>query len=411
MRLTTRIVLKRLLFSLTILLIVRIGTLLPVPGINHNDILFYIQRHSVTGNLLSTFSANGVFVVGVFSLNIFPYINATIIIQLLTAFSPELAELQKDGDLVGRRTINRLTRQIALVLAVIQSAGISIYLKQILFNWNPLLALGIILWLTSGSMIVLWLSEIITERGLGNGASLLIYTNIVSNLPNLVTKTILANTENSVIFSGFGILALSSISIYSIIFLQEGIKKVPLVSAKQLSQPLLRQTAKDFLYLPLRFNQAGVLPIILTTGLLVIPNYLISSGLIPALSFLNSFKFLYWIGYFTSVVMSGLFYSAIVLKPNDLADQLQKSAVAVPGIRPGSQTAFYLKRVIKRLTSIGSTLLAIITVIPNFIESTLNISGLNGLSTTSFLILGGVILDLIREINNIYYSNVYSERY
>ena len=411
MKLTQKIILKRLLFSLAILFLIRIGTFLPVPGINHNDIAFYIQRHSTTRNLLSTFSSSDVFVVGVFSLNIFPYINATILIQLLTVFSPKLAALQKEGDLAGRRVVNQLTRQIALVLTIIQSAGISLYLKQVLFDWNIFLAFGIILWLTSGAMIVLWLSEIITERGLGNGSSLLIYTNIVSNLPNLLKKTIFVSNENSVIFSGLSILVLIFISLYGIIFLQEGLRKIPLLSAKQLVQPALQETAEDFLYLPLRFNQAGVLPIILTTGLLVVPNYLISSGIFPWLNFLTAFKFLYWIGYFTLVILSSLFYSAIVLKPKDLAAQLQKMSVAIPGIRPGLQTVFYLRRVINRLTFIGATFLAILTVVPNFVESTLNISGLNGLSTTSLLILAGVILDLSREINNIYYSNVYSEKY
>lgn len=413
MKLILKIILNRLLFSLSILLLVRIGTFLPVPGINHADIAFYLERHSVTRNVLSTFSAGDIFVVGLFSLNIFPYINATILVQLLIGISPKLAELQKEGDFAARRAITQLTRNIALILTIVQSTGVSLYLKQILFDWNYFLAFGIVIWLTTGSMIVLWLSEIITERGFGNGTSILTYTNIVSNLPNLLKKTIFVNNENffSMFISGSSIFLLAYISLYGIVFLQKGIRKIPLLSAKQLAQPSLRRTAKDFLYLPLRFNQAGVLPIILTTAILAVPNYIVNSGLFPWLSFLASFKFLYWISYFLLVIVSSLFYSIIVLKPKDLSDQLQKMAVAIPGVRPGLQTTFYLKRVIKRLTLIGATLLATITVVPNFIEATLNISALNGLSTTSLLILAGVILDLIREIENIYYSNVYDERY
>ena len=411
MKLTRKIVLNRLLFSVGILLLIRVGTFLPVPGVNHNDILFYIQRHSTTKNLLSTFSASDIFVVGLFSLNIFPYINATILVQLLVAFSPKLANLQKEGDFASRRAINKLTRRIALGLAIVQSASVSLYLKQVLFDWNYGLALEIIIWMTAGAMIVLWLSEIITERGLGNGASLLIYTNIVSNLPNLIKKTIFVSNENSIFLSGLSITILVFVSLYGIVFLQEGIRKIPLRSAKQLAQPSLRETARSFLYLPLRFNQAGVMPIILTTAILVIPNYIISSGLFPWLNFLSSLKFLYWISYFILIMVSSSFYSFIVLKPKDLADQLQKMSVAIPGVRPGIQTVFYLKRVIQRLTLIGATLLATLTVVPNVIESKLNVSGLNGLSTTSLLILAGVIIDLIREINNIYYSNVYDERY
>jgi preprotein translocase subunit SecY len=403
------VLLNRLLLSLGILLLIRIGTFLPVPGINHSDLAFYIQRHSTAKNLISTFSGDNTFVIGLFTLNIFPYINATIFVQLLLGFSPKLAKLQKDGDFEGRRSISRLTRFITLIWAIIQSIGVAFYLKQILFDWNYLLAAEIVLWLTTGAMIVLWLSELITDYGLGNGASLLIYTNIISNFPNLFKKLIIQNNDNFTIVSALGIGLLIFISLYGIVFLQQGIRKIPLLSSKQLNQTSLQNGVNN--YLPLRFNQAGVMPIILTTALLVIPNYIINSGIFPWLSFLQSFKFIYWIGYFALILIFSSFYSSIVLNPKDISDQLQKMAVTIPGVRPGLQTTFYLKKVIKRITLIGATMLAILTVVPNFIESTLNITGLNGLSTTSFLILAGVVLDLIREIDNIYYSNVYNNMY
>jgi len=403
------VLINRLLVSLGILLLIRIGTFLPVPGINHSDLTFYIQRHSVAKNLISTFSGENIFVIGLFTLNIFPYINATIFVQLLLGFSPKLAKLQKEGDFEGRRSISRLTRFITLIWAIIQSIGITLYLKQILFDWNLVLAGEIVLWLTTGAMIVLWLSELITDYGLGNGASLLIYTNIISNLPNLFKKLIIENNENFTIISILGISLLLFSSLYGIVFLQQGIRKIPLISAKQLNQSSLQNSVNN--YLPLRFNQAGVMPIILTTAMLVIPNYLINLGIFQWLNFLTSFKFIYWIGYFVLVLTFSSFYASIVLNPKDISDQLQKMAVTIPGIRPGLQTTFYLKQVIKRITLIGATMLATLTVVPNFIESTLNITGLNGLSTTSLLILAGVVLDLIREIDNIYYSNVYNNRY
>ena len=403
------VLINRLFFSIGILLLIRIGTFLPVPGINHSDLAFYIQRHSVAKNLISTFSGENTFVIGLFTLNIFPYINATIFVQLLLGFSPKLAKLQKEGDFEGRRSISRLTRFITLIWAIIQSIGVTVYLKQILFDWNYLLGAEIVLWLTTGAMIVLWLSELITDYGLGNGASLLIYTNILSNLPNLFKKLIIENNQNFTIISVLGISFLIFISLYGIVFLQQGIKKIPLISAKQLNQTSVQDIGSN--YLPLRFNQAGVMPIILTTAMLVIPNYIINLGIFQWLNFLTSFKFIYWIGYFVLVLTFSSFYSSIVLNPKDISDQLQKMAVTIPGIRPGLQTTFYLKQVIKRITLIGATMLAILTVVPNFIESTLNITGLNGLSTTSLLILAGVVLDLIREIENIYYSNVYNNRY
>lgn len=420
-------VLNRLLFSLGILLFIRAGTFLPVPGINHTELAFYIQRHSVAKNLISTFSGDNTFVIGLFTLNIFPYVNATIFVQLLQGFSPKLAKLQKEGDFESRRSITRLTRFITLVWAIIQSVGVTLYLKDVLFDWNFLLAAQIILWLTTGAMIVLWLSELITDYGLGNGVSLLIYTNIVSNLPNLLKKLIIENSENFTILSIIGISLLVFLSLYGIVFLQEGIREIPLISSKQLNQSSSRDISRRSrrsrrsrigksrmnrsLYLPLRFNQAGVMPIILTTAFLVIPNYIVQLGIFQWLNFLTAFKFIYWIGYFILVLASSCFYASIVLKPKDISDQLQKMAVTIPGIRPGLQTTFYLKQVIRRITLIGATMLATLAVVPNFIESTLNITGLAGLSTTSLLILAGVILDLIREITDIYYSTAYNDMY
>jgi preprotein translocase subunit SecY len=408
------IILKRLLVTLGVLLFIRVGTFLPVPGINHSDLAFYIQSHSVTRSLVSTFSGNDTFVIGLFTLNIFPYINASILIQLILGFSPKLAKLQKEGDLEGKRTINRLTRFITLVFALIQSISLSLYLKQILFDWNYTLAFEITVWLTTGAMIILWLSELITDYGLGNGASLLIYTNIISNFPNLSKAIFIENSDNLSISYKIGIVLLIFASLYGIVFLQEGVRIIPLISSKQLNQVSSQDSLASNNYLPLRFNQAGVMPIILTTTILVVPNYISNLGLLPKLDFpviFESLKFVYWIIYFGLILLFSSFYSTIVLNPKDISDQLQKMSVTIPGVRPGIQTTFYLKQLMKRITGVGATMLATIVIIPNFIESNLNLTSLNGLSTTSLLILAGVILDLIREVKNIYYSNVYNNMY
>ena len=408
------IILKRVLVTIGILLLIRIGTFLPVPGINHSDLAFYIQSHSVTRSLVSTFAGNNTFVIGLFTLNIFPYINASILVQLILGFSPKLSKLQKEGDLEGRRTINRLTRFITLIWAIIQSVSIALYLKQILFNWNYNLAFEIIVWLTTGAMIVLWLSELITDYGLGNGASLLIYANIISSLPNLTRTIFLENNENLTITSEIGIVLLIFLALYGIVFLQEGVRIIPLISSKQLNQSGLQDSVASNNYIPLRFNQAGVMPIILTTAILVVPNYISNLGLFPKIDLpinFEYFKFLYWIGYFALILIFSSFYSTIVLNPKDISDQLQKMAVTIPGVRPGIQTTFYLKQVMNRITLVGATMLAILATVPNFLESTLSVTSLNGLSTTSLLILAGVVLDLVREVKNIYYSNIYSNMY
>jgi len=266
-------------------------------------------------------------------------------------------------------------------------------------------------------MIVLWLSEVITDYGLGNGTSLLVYTNIVSNLPNLISKIVNENSDNAIVLSvmsmfGLGILIL--FALYAIVLLQNSTLNINLISSKRLSRVSAQYDNDEndsISYLPLRFNQAGVMPIILTTSFLVIPNYLINLGIFQSLNFLVNFKWIYWIGYFILILAFSSFYSSIVLNPKDISDQLQKSAVKIPGVRPGVQTIFYLKQEIQRITLIGATILAFITIVPNFIESALNITSLNGLSTTSFLILGGVVLDLKREVSNIYFSEIYTDMY
>jgi len=406
------ILLKRFFISLGILLLIRIGTFLPVPGINHTDLAFYLQRHSVTRSLISTFSGDDTFVIGLFTLNIFPYINASIFVQLILGVSTKLSKLQKEGDLEGRRIINRLTRFITLIWAVIQSFSLAFYLKQVLFDWDYFLAIEIVIWLTTGAMIVLWLSELITDYGLGNGASLLIYTNIISSLPNIGKKIVVENNGNIFLFLGIGILLF--LSLYGIVFLQKGVRIIPLLSAKQLNQTSSQDSVATNNYIPLRYNQAGVMPIILTTAILVVPNYLSNLGLVPQINLpinFESLKFIYWIGYFLLILVFSSFYSTIVLNPKDISDQLQKMAVTIPGIRPGVKTTFYLKQLMKRVTLVGAIMLATLTTVPNFLESTLNMTSLNGLSTTSLLILAGVVLDLAQEVQNIYYSNIYNNMY
>nr|YP_009092971.1 preprotein translocase subunit SecY [Chaetoceros simplex]AIR75362.1 preprotein translocase subunit SecY [Chaetoceros simplex] len=411
------ILLNRLLLSLGILVFIRIGTFLPVPGINHNHLAFYLERHSMTKSLVSTFAGNETFVIGIFTLNIFPYINASILMQLLLSIFPSLSKLQKEGGGEGRRTITKLTRVITLGWALIQSFSIAFYLKKALFDWDIYLAGQIVLWLTTGAMIVLWLSEIITEYGLGNGASLLIYTNIVSNLPNFGKNLFVKASENISVFSWGLIALLLFIAIYGIVLLQEGTRVVPLISSKQLTKTSDSFSTSSIIennYIPLRFNQAGVMPIILTTAVLVIPNYISNMGLLPFLTlpaFLQSSKILYWISYFTLILLFSSFYSTIVLNPKDISNDLQKMAVSIPGIRPGVETTFYLKKVMQRVTYLGAIMLSILATLPNLVETIVPGSSFNGLGTTSLLILVGVILELSREIRSIILSNIYNDMF
>jgi|TARA_B100001142_G_scaffold10381_2_gene9979 preprotein translocase subunit SecY len=416
------ILLTRLLLSLGVLVFIRMGTFLPIPGVNHGHLAFYIERHFMTRSLVSTFSGNNSVVIGLFTLNIFPYINASIIMQLLTSIVPSLSKLQKEGGAEARRSINSLTRLLTLGWSLIQSVSVAFYLKRALFDWNYVLAIEIVIWLTTGAMIVLWLSEIITEYGLGNGASLLIYTNIVSSLPGFF-KQLMSQTNESVATSSWLLSAfILFIALYGIVLLQEGMRRVPLISSKQLNQTSLPSSGSanlgSYNYIPLRFNQAGVMPIILTTAVLVIPTYIYNLGLLSVVTplitlpaFVKSSKLIYWVSYFSFVLIFSLFYSTIVVNPKDLSDELQKMAVSVPGIRPGVATTFYLKQVMNRVTLLGAILLSFLATLPNVIEVILSLSGITNLGTTSLLILVGVILDLTREIRSIILSNIYNDMF
>ena len=409
-RLSRSIILQRLLISLGIIVFIRIGSFLPIPGINHTDLALYIQNNPFSRSIISTFSGKDVFVIGLFTLNIFPYINASIFVQIIITFSPSLSKLQKEGDLNSRRSLNRLTRFVTLFLAIVQSVGVGLYLRPILFNWNIGLLLDIVLGLTTGAMIVLWLSEIITDYGLGNGSSLLVFSNIISSFPNLCKTLIIENKDNLTIPSIILITSLIVCSLYGIVLLQEAIRRVPIVSLKQLNQTDIDSPIIVKYYIPMRLNQAGVMPIILTTTVLVLPGYLNNLGLfsqlnLPTLGSLS--KLIYWISYFGLILLFSSFYSSIVLNPKDISDQLLKMSVAIPGIRPGIQTTFYLKNVMNRLTVLGAFALALLAALPNLIEIILQTSSLNGLSATSLLIMAGVLIDIIREVEDIIYSNIY----
>jgi preprotein translocase subunit SecY len=406
------ILLKRILLSLSILIFIRMGTFLPIPGVSPGEIQYFLGRNAIARTFVNAFSGNNTFVIGVFALNIFPYINASILMQVLISIVPTLSKLQKEGTSEGKRTINRLTRLITFGWACIQSITISFYLTRVILDWNFILAIEIVIWLTTGSLIILWLSELITEYGLGNGPSLLIYINIISSLPNISKKIILENNEKLTFGSWLIILLLFFVAISGIILLQESIRMIPLISSKELTNS--RSISQKINYIPLRFNQAGVMPIILTTGVLVIPNYINSLGFLPIVSLpfvIQTSKILYWISYFVLILIFSLFYSSIVLNPKDISEQLQKMAVAVPGIRPGIVTTFYLKEIMKRVTILGAILLAVLATLPNIVEGILGISSFNGLGTTSLLILVGVILDLLREIRSFNNSNKYTRMF
>ena len=394
---TRKILAKRLLLTIGILFCTRMGVFLPIPGINLNDLSFYVQSHTSTKNLLTIFGGTDTFVVGLFTLSVFPFINASILVQFILSISPELKQLQKEGDLPGRRIISRLTRILTFFFSVTESISLMVYLKEILFAWDFKLLFETTVYLTTGAMIILWLSDLITDYGLGNGVSTFIYINICSNFQNLTD----IRWANLFTFSTVYIFLLLYISV----FLLQGKRIIPIISSKEKKIRFCSEWLVNRNYIPIRFNQTGIMPIGLTTVLLVIPTYFYNFDWLQNVEF---FKWIYWVIYFALVLIFSLLYSEIVLNPKDISDQLQKMTVTIVGVRPGLETLFFLTKVLQRINLVGATILASLTTFPNILELILNITYLNKLNISSLLILVGVIIDCISEAIDIYYTNIYT---
>nr|QYB19219.1 subunit Y of preprotein-translocase [Climaconeis cf. scalaris]QYB19357.1 subunit Y of preprotein-translocase [Climaconeis cf. scalaris] len=418
-------ILKRILITIGILFFIRLGAFIPIPGVSQKDLIFYLETHSLSKNFFNNLLDKDTFVIGIFTLNIIPVINASLAIQFLSGILPQIAKMQKEGDLQNRRLIEQWRRYITLIVAIFQSIGIALFLRDILVNWNYMLAFEVIIWLTTGGMIILWLSQMIKEYGLGNGTSIIIAGNILISSPNIAKKLILENSPTPLFLISFVLLL--TISLYGMIFLQEGIRKIRLVSGKEITEGNFAQIEN---YIPLRYCQAGIMPLILTTTLLIIPNYLINIGILPKPAFLNYFSPIlifilacsYWILYFLLVFQFSLFYSKLTLKPKEMSERLQilNIAILIPIIpiylkemnvnsfkyiiiKPGIQTTFYLEQVIQRISIIGALGLSIFATLPNFLGYILGLPSLNSLSIVSILILVGVILELLREVVSISY--------
>lgn len=262
----------RLLVTLGILLLIRLGIHLPIPGINRQEFAQALQGNNQILSFLDIFSGGGLSALGVFALGILPYINASIIIQLLTAAIPALENLQKNEGEAGRRKISQVTRYVSLVWAIIQSSFLAAFwLKPFAQNYGPIFVIETTLALTAGSMFVMWASELITERGVGNGASLLIFVNIVATLPKALGDTIdFVQTGGREIAGRVIVLLLLFLAtIVGIVFVQEGIRRIPIISARrQVGRKLF---AEQRSYLPLRLNQGGVMPIIFAAAILSLP--------------------------------------------------------------------------------------------------------------------------------------------
>ncbi|KYC41297.1 preprotein translocase subunit SecY [Scytonema hofmannii PCC 7110] len=406
----------RLLVTLGILLLIRLGIHLPIPGINRAEFAQALQGNNQILSFLDIFSGGGLSALGVFALGILPYINASIIIQLLTAAIPALENLQKNEGEAGRRKISQVTRYVSLIWAIIQSSFLAAFwLKPFAQSYGPIFVIETALALTAGSMFVMWASELITERGVGNGASLLIFVNIVATLPKALGDTIdFVQTGGREIAGRVIVLLLLFLAtIVGIVFVQEGIRRIPIISARrQVGRKLF---AEQRSYLPLRLNQGGVMPIIFAAAILSLPlliqnfinnpqySRIVNTYLVPG----ASGSWVYALVYLVSIVFFSYFYSSLILNPVDVAQNLKKMGSSIPGIRPGKATSEYIERVVNRLTFLGAIFLGLVAIIPTAVESALGVPTFRGLGATSLLILVGVAIDTSKQIQ----TYVISQRY
>ncbi len=404
----------RLLLTIGMLIIVRLGIFLPVPGIDRDAFRAAIENSNIGGviGFLDVFAGGGLRALGIFALGIIPYINASIIMQLLTAAIPALEDLQKNEGEAGRRKISQITRYVALGWALLQSTLLSTFLlSEYAYEPGVMFVAETALALTAGSMFVMWVGELITERGIGNGASLLIFVSIVSTLPRSLGQTISLASEDSGAVGGVVILLLVFLAmIVGIVFVQEGTRRIPIISARrQVGRRLYQEKSS---YLPLRLNQGGVMPIIFASAVLVLPLSLTQYVENPALSqFLNKYfsptSWLYVLMYLLLIVFFSYFYASLVVNPEDMSKNLKKMGASIPGIRPGKATSEYISRVLNRLTFLGAVFLGLVAVIPTAVESATRVQTFRGLGATSLLILVGVAIDTAKQIQ----TYVISQRY
>lgn len=386
---------QKVQITLAIIVILRIGTFIPVPHVDQrylnsnlsSNLLFQILNNTENPRL------------GIFSLGIIPYINASIIIQLLTGIIPNFEKLQKEEGESGRNKLKRYTRILTLLFALQQSISIALSTRNTIFNWNTEVFIDITLALTCGAMIVLWLSEQISDNGIGNGPSIVIGASILSSLPtnlkNLLSFEFLKNGQ------GLSLILL----IAGIVFIQEALRRIPLISAKQLFSQSESLNSNNT-YLPLRINQGGVMPIIFasavisffSTGIRYISQLTLFQNLVTN----NNTIFLVTITIVKFILILGFtfFYSTLILNPKEMAKDLNKMAVTIPSIRPGKQTAQYLEQTLKRLGTLGAIFLAILVSLPN-------VRITSGIGVTSFLILVSVIIETDRQILTLLINKTY----
>jgi preprotein translocase subunit SecY len=396
---------RKTIFTLFIFTVFRIFAFLPVPSIDLIKLRALFAQNQFL-SLLDIFSGGTLLNFSVMSLGLNPYINASIVIQLFTILFPKLEELAKEGE-YGRHKINQYTRLLTVPLTLVQSIGIYVLLKnqKIIGVLTPIEFFSFVFTLIAGTFILVWFGELISEMGLGNGISLLIFAGIVGRIPVLATKTFaVANQETIINLIVFAVVAVAVIA--AVVFINQAVRKIPVYYAKRVKGNKMYQAATN--YLPLKLNQAGVIPIIFAVSFVLFPqllgnflqyskNPVIKSVATFLATTFNPSGFFYNFFYFILVIGFTFFYTIIVFNPAKISEEIQKHGGFIPGIRPGANTKQYLEKILYKITTVGALFLGIIAILPAIVSK---VTGLTNLviGGTGILIIVSVILETFKMV-------------
>lgn len=422
---------KRIIFTLLLLAVYRIGAVIPTPGIDPQALAeFFKQFEGTVVGFLNMFSGGALGRLTIFALGIMPYISASIILQLLTVVWPYLEKLSKEGEL-GRRKITTYTRYGTIIISIIQSLGISIFIEnQTAPSGSPLVSFSgwgfrilTVITLTTGTAFIMWLGEQISERGIGNGISLIIYAGIIVRVPHGVAVTWQdLQTGSTNIFKVLLLIVFMVAVIAFIIFMERAQRRIPIQYAKR--QVGRRVYGGTQTYLPLRLNTGGVIPIIFAASIVQFPATIASMIKHPYIQIIsNMFSYgqpLYNLIYIAAIIFFCYFYTSIIFNPVDTADNMRKYGGFIPGIRPGKNTAEFIDKTLSRITLVGSIYLAAIAILPEFLMTGIKVQSIPGLGPwldevlprfvtegmgikfyfggTSLLIVVGVAMDTLQQI-------------
>jgi preprotein translocase subunit SecY len=397
---------NRILFTFGMLAVYRLGAFVVTPGINAEVIRgFFQQMQGTMFGLFSMFSGGALEQLSIFSLGIMPYISASIIFQLLTVVIPHLETLKKEGE-QGRKKINQYTRYATIGLAMFQSMLIAVALENGQFGQGAVAFPGwgfrlmCMITLTTGTAFIMWLGEQITERGIGNGISLIIFAGIIINIPSGIGRLVqLVQTDQFSILQTLTFAVIGIAVIGFVVVVERGQRRIPIQHARRVVGKRVQQGGMS--YFPLRVNTAGVIPAIFASSLLLFPFTIGQFTDSPEVqrfidTFLNPASMVYQFIYIGLIIFFCYFYTAIMINPDDVADNIKKSGAYVPGIRPGKNTADYINRVLTRITLVGAIYMSAVCVLPTLLAVKMNIPFYFG--GTALLICVGVGLDTIGQI-------------